>query len=251
MDPFAQAHLSELLAEARIGPPFASVDPDEQKSRTLMTFNAALAALKGVGAISDEEMTDWTNRMLVALGKEPLEPLPPGMGVRLISVGTKRTQRPARPPDPPPASQFLGLVPVDEPDRPLAHGGRIQILGVELYSDKVAVNWRLAPLPDPEALFADELADQEPDLEGLSDDFKKILRDKLIHRLQMQRGSLTLADDVGTEFGSTGGGSGGGANERRGHADFAPGAPASAKRLTVGWDEIDFAVLLPPERPSA
>lgn len=250
MDPFAQAHLSELLAAARMGPPVPSVDPDEQKMRTLVTFNAALAALKGVGAVSGEEMAEWTNRMLVVLGEKPLEPLPPGGGVRLINFGRKNSQPPRRPPDPPPASRFLGLVPVDEPDRPLEYGGRIQILGVELYSDKVSVNWRLAPLPDPEALFAAELAEQEPDLEGLSVDFKKILRDKLIQRLQMQRRSLTLTDDVGTEFVGTGGGSGGGGNERRGHSDFAPGLSAEAKRLTVRWDEIDFAVPLPPRRNS-
>ena len=249
MDPFAQAHLSELLAAARMGPQVPPDDPEERKRWTLVTFNAALTALKGVGALSDEEKAEWTNRMLVALGEKPLEPLPPG-SVRLINFGGKSSQRPQRPPDPPPASRFLGLVPVDEPDRPLEHGGRIQILGVELYSDKVSVNWRLAPLPDPEALFADELAEQDPDLEGLSDDFKKILRDKLIQRLQMQRRSLALTDDVGTEFRGTGGGSGGGGTERRGHADFAPGAPAEAKRLTVRWDETEFAVPLPPNRNS-
>lgn len=249
MDPFAQAHLSELLAAARIGLPIPSDDPYEWKARTLVTFNAALAALKGVGAISDEEMTDWTNRMLVVLGEKPLEPLPPGTG-RLINFRGQRPQTPQRPPDPPPASRFLGLVPVDEPDRPLAYGGRIQVLGVELYSDKVSVNWRLAPLPDPEALFAAELADQEPDLEGLSDDFKKILRDKLIQQLQMQRRSLTLTDDVGTEFRGTGGGSGGGGNERRGHSDFAPGLQAWAKRLIVNWDQMEFVVPLPPNRNS-
>jgi hypothetical protein len=251
MDPFAQAHLSELLAAARIEPSVPSVDPDERKARTLMTFNAALAALKGVGALSDEEKAEWLNRMLVVVGEDPLEPLPEGAGVRLISFGRKSTQRPERPPDPPPLSRFLGLVPVEEPDRPLEYGGRIQILGVELYSDKVSVNWRLAPLPDPEVLFAAELAEQQPDLEGLSDDFKKILRDKLIQRLQMHRRSLTLTDDVGTEFRSTGGGSGGGGNERRGHSDFAPGVPAAAHRLTVGWDDMDFEVPLPPNRDSS
>jgi hypothetical protein len=244
MDPFAQAHLSELLAAARIGPPVPSGDPAGRKAQSLMTFNAALGALKGVGAISDDEVGEWTNRMLVALGEKPLEPLPPG-SARLINFGGTRSSRPPRPPDPPPASVFLGLVPVDEPDRPLAYGGRIQILGVELYGDKVSVNWRLAPLPDPEALFADELAAQDPDLEGLSDDFKKILRDKLMQRLQMQRRSLTLADDVGTEYRGTGGGSGGGGNERRGHSDFAPGLPAEAARLTIVWDQIQFFVPLP------
>lgn len=248
MDPFAQAHLSELLATARIGPPVPSVDPEERKARTLMTFNAALAALKGVGAISDDEMAEWTNRMLVALGEQPLEPSPTGTA-RLINFGGRPAQRPPRPPDPAPVSRFLGLIAVEEPDRPLAYGGRIQILGVELYSDKVSVNWRLAPLPDPEELFADELADQDPDLDGLSDDFKKILRDKLTQRLQMQRRSLGLNDDVGTEFRSTGGGSSGGGNERRGHSDFVPGVPAEAKRLSVRWDEMEFDVPLPPHRP--
>ena len=247
MDPFAQAHLSELLADARMGPPVPPVDPNVQRGRTLMTFNAALAALKGVGAVSDEEMADWTNRMLVAMGGEPLEPLPPGT-VRLFNFGGKGAQRLARPPDPPPESKFLRLIPVDQPDRPLAYGGRIQILGVELYSDKVSVNWRLAPLPDPESMFADELAEQQRDLEGLSDDFKKILRDKLIQRLQMQRRSLTLADDLGTEFWSTGGGSGGGGVERRGHSDFAPGVPVQAKRLTVRWEEMVFSVRMPDNR---
>ena len=250
MDPFAQAHLSELLAAARIGPPSSTQDADEYKPRTLMTFNAALSALKGVGAITDEERADWTNRMLVALGEQPLEPLPPGTA-RLINFGGKRTQSPRRPPDPPPVSRFLGLVPVSQPDRPLEYGGRIQILGVELYSDKVSVNWRLAPLPDPEALFADELAAQDPDLEGLSEDFKTILRDKLIQRLQMQRRSIALTDDVGTAFRSTGGGSGGGGNERRGHSDFAPGLRREATRLKVHWDEMEFEVPLPPDRDEA
>lgn len=246
MDPFAQAHLSELLAAARIGPPVPSDDPDERKRWTFITFNAALAGLKGVGAVSDEERSEWTNRMLVALGEDPLEPSPPGT-VRLINFGGGRGQRPPRPADPPPASKFLGVIPVDEPDRPLGYGGRIQILGLELYSDKVSVNWRVAPLPDPAVLFADELAEQEPDLEGLSNEFKKILRDNLIHWLQMQRRSVAIADDVGTTYRWSGGGSGGGGNERRGHSDFAPGVPAGATRLTVRWDEIEFRVPLPAD----
>ena len=86
MDPFAQAHLSELLSAARLGPPAFASDADEYKARTLMCFNATLAALKGVGAISDEEMTEWTNRMLVALGEQPLGPVPPGTA-RLINFG--------------------------------------------------------------------------------------------------------------------------------------------------------------------
>ncbi len=251
MDPFAQAHLSELLSAARLGPLVPTVDPDEHKARTLMSFNAALAALKGVGAISDEDMADWTNRMLVALGEESLGALPEIAGVNRVRFVNFSGKRPPRRADPPPVSRFIALVPVNEPDRPLEYGGRIQILGVELYTDKVAVNWRLAPIPDYEAVFAAELADQEPDLEGLPDDYRKILRDKLIRRLQMQKRFISLVDDVGTEYRSTGGGSGGGGDERRGHSDFAPGVPAEIRRLTVRWDEMEFEVPLPPTRDSS
>ena len=80
---------------------FPSVDPEERKARTLMCFNATLAALKGVGAISDEEMTEWTNRMLVALGGAASRtPFRPGTA-RLINFGGKgRGLAPFRPPDP-------------------------------------------------------------------------------------------------------------------------------------------------------
>jgi len=106
-------------------------------------------------------------------------------------------------------------------------------------------------MPDYEAVFADELADQEPDLEGLSDDFKKILREKLVQKLQMRRRFISLVDDLGTRYWPTGGGSGGGGNERRGNSDFAPGVPANARRLTVRWDEMGFDVNLPPNRESS
>jgi hypothetical protein len=71
MDPFAQAHLSELLAAARMKPTIPPPDPDEHRVRTLMTYNAALEALKGAGAISQEEMADWSNRMRVVLARSP------------------------------------------------------------------------------------------------------------------------------------------------------------------------------------
>jgi hypothetical protein len=37
------------------------------------------------------------------------------------------------------------------------------------------VNWRLASLPDYEAVFHAELAEQAPELEGLPEDYQKIL----------------------------------------------------------------------------
>jgi hypothetical protein len=244
MDPNAQAHLAELISYAREGAG-PDADADEWRSRSFGGFNSAIGAFQAVGLVTQEEARDWTNRMLVALGEKPLDPLPPGTsGARLIWLGGKR---PPRPPDPPPASVFLGLVPVNEPDRPLEYGGRVQILGVELYSDKVSVNWRLAPEPDYELVFADELAGQEADLEEVPEEQRNHVRRQLIHRLQMQRRFLALSDDVGTEYHGRGGGSSGGGGEQLGHTGFTPCVPAEATCLTVTWgDDMQFAVQLPP-----
>lgn len=243
MEQNAQAHLAELVSLARGGP--HAEDPDAWKSGTFGGFRSAVAALRAVAAVTPEEEEDWTNRMMVALGEEPLGPLEsiPGVSrIRLVSFGQNV---PPRPPSPPPASRFLALVPANEPDRPLDYGGRVQILGVELYSDKVTVNWRLAPEPDYEAVFAVELAEQGDDLEGLSELQRSHLRQRFVHRLQMQRSFVRLSDDLGTEYQRRGGGSSGGGNEKRGHTEFLPSVPVGARHLTVTWDDsTQFSVEL-------
>ena len=96
---------------------------------------------------------------------EPLAPPPPGhQHGRAIYIG--EGERPPRQPAPP-LSRFLELIPVKEADQPVPFGGRVQILGIERYDSKVAVAWRLAPLPDPELQFAQELSEHEHDTEGL------------------------------------------------------------------------------------
>jgi hypothetical protein len=242
VDSNAQAHLAGLISFARVGL-LGSADDDDWRRRAFSGFSSALAALRAVGAVADEESSDWTNRMLVAVGLEPVEPMPSGIsGARVINLSGKQRQRP---PGPPPASVFLGLVPANDPDRPLDYGGRLQILGLELYSDKLTVNWRLAPEPDYELVFAYELAEQEPDLEGLSEEHRNMLRRQLVHRLQMRRRLLRISDDVGTEYHSGGGGSSGGGGEKRGHTDFRPAVPAEASRAIVRWDDsLEFVVRL-------
>jgi hypothetical protein len=125
-------------------------------------------------------------------------------------------KRSPRQPDPPPESHFRGLVPVDQPDRPLDYGDRLQILGVELYSEAVTVNWRLAPEPDYEIVFAEELAAQASDIEELPEEHRVIVKNRLIHRLEMQRRHLGLSDDLGTQYHPAGGGSSTGPRGKRG-----------------------------------
>ncbi|MEY2453777.1 MAG: hypothetical protein QOD92_3351 [Acidimicrobiaceae bacterium] len=71
----AQRYLAGQVAMARaqLARP---ADAEEHKRATLQSFSAGLRALQATNAITTEEQDDWTNRMLVALGEEPMEPLP-------------------------------------------------------------------------------------------------------------------------------------------------------------------------------
>lgn len=233
----ARGHLAELISTARR----AKYADEQTKSKAFDRFMAALDALQAVGAISKDDSTEWVNRMMVALGGEPLEPpeLLPDIGTSTLVTA------------PSSESQFVALVPVTEPEGLLDHGGRVQILGVELFSDKVNVNWRISPEPDYGSVFAAELAAQEPDLAGLPAFQQQQRRSQLLHRLQMQGRFIGLSDDLGTEYRSTRGGSSAGSGEKRGHSEFAPGVPNAASRLTILWDDaagpnpLDFTVELP------
>jgi len=236
----AQGHLAELVSKAR-----ATKYADEQtKSKAFDRFIAALNALQSVGAISKEDSTEWASRMMVALGGEPLEHPEP-----VPSVGKSTLV-------PPPFSEskFLALVSVTEAEGLLDHGGRMEILGVELFCDKVNINWRIFPEPDYEVVFASELAGQEPDLDGLPISQQQQRRNQLLHRLQMQGRFIGLSDDLGTEYRSTRGGSSGTGGEKKGHSEFAPGVPTAARQLTILWDDaasstpLEFSVELPADR---
>jgi hypothetical protein len=140
----------------------------------------------------------------------------------------------------------LALIPVSEPDRPLPFGGRVQILGIERYDTKVTVAWRLAPLPNLEGQFEEQLALLERDIEGLPEGERQ--KRRLIFRQRLNRPGiedLRLSDDIGTEYTRAGGNSGGGNDERVGRSQFRPGTPNHAGRLTVHWGDLAFEVLLP------
>jgi hypothetical protein len=97
----------------------------------LAGFGGALEALRAADAMDSDEVHDWNNRMFVALGLEPLDPLPPGFkGERTIFID--EGERPTSPPAPP-IARFLGLIPVVDGDRQVPYGGFLQILGIERY----------------------------------------------------------------------------------------------------------------------
>ncbi len=241
MNQGAKRYLVERLTIARVRPP--QVEVLSWRQQMLAGFGGAIEALRAADAMDADEAQDWNSRMHVALGLAPLEPSPPGFkGARAIFIGD------GEPPTPPPVApiaQFLELLPVLDADRQIPYGGRLQILGVERYDTAEAVTWRMAPLPDAELQYADELRAHDRDTEGLPEDERAMMRRHFLHRLSRPPlQTLTLTDDLATDYRSTGGGSSGGGNERTGRAEFAPGIPHEAATLTVHWDDLAFPVSL-------
>jgi hypothetical protein len=240
----AQRHLLRMVDLARAGP-HGDQPREDWKRESLSRFGATLEALRAVGAVTQDEMHDWNNRLLIALGIEPLEPLPPGSsGARTIRI----SDVPPPPVIPNPPARFLRLVPARTPDVAIGFGGRLQVLGIELYDSRVAVAWRLAPLPDPERQFREQLAAHDRDSEGLPEVERRHSRQLLVHRLGHARQHLSLSDDLGTPYHPIGGASGGGRDERTGRAQFQPAVPDAATQLTVSWaDEASIPIDLQRE----
>ena len=144
-----------------------------------------------------------------------------------------------------PVSRLLDVLPVEQPDRALPYGGRVQILSVERYDARVVVNWRLAPIPDAVDQHERAMAVHERATGGLSDQERRARWDELVRRLLSPGLWVDLSDDIGTTYRSCSGGSHGGGQEKIGRMDFVPAVPEAASVLTVHWGNVEFAVRLP------
>jgi hypothetical protein len=243
MNPGAQVYLADELARIRDGLPRRNERTPEEKGRVYSAFTSALAALEAVGAVEESEVHDWSNRCLEALGEEPLEPVSPRPGTAVMRFVTFRDE-PAPELVPPPLPVFIRLVPASTPARATRHGGRFQVLGVELYDTELAVNWRLAPLPSEESMSAPQLDALDVDTEGLTEETREVMRLGLLRRRRMYFPECEVRDDVGTEYRPLGGGSGGGTDERVGRARFVPAPPTTASHLLIGWEDVTHEVPL-------
>jgi hypothetical protein len=137
------------------------------------------------------------------------------------------------------------MLPVENPDRALPLGGRIQITGVELYDTRVGIAYRLAPLPNIEPVIREKLAAHEKETEGLPPDERQRLRMKFEYRLNRSaEPGVTLSDDIGTGYHSTMSNGGGDSGERVGRTQFEPAVPDSATKLFVRWGDVSFTVPL-------
>ena len=229
MDQRAQAFLASKVDLARSRDAWADGSDENVVRNMLVGFQAAVEALRSTGLVSPEEEHDWQNRMLVAVGREPLPPLPGPGHARIVNLaGSGRGSIPT--PHEVPAEFKRQIAPavavIDVP-----YGGRLQVLGVELYDSQLAVSWRLAPLPDPDAMFAADLAAHERDTEGLSSEQRDELRRRLLFGLRRRymRG-IRVTDDAATAYFRSGGSASGRSSELTGTSGLfsSPVAPSYA-----------------------
>ena len=239
MNQGAQRYLAERLMVARDRP--SEIEVFQWRQQMLAGFGGAIEALRAADVMDPDEVHDWTNRMHVALGLELLDPLPPGFtGIRTVFIGDGEH---AAPPPTRPVARFLELIPVRDADRELPYGGRLQILGIERYDSRLAIAWRMAPLPDAEIQYADELRDHDRDTEGLPEGERRMMRQRFLRQLNLgERYKLALSDDLGTEYRFAGGGTSASDNEQAGRARFIPGIPKGTSMLTIRWGDLAFQV---------
>lgn len=214
----------------------------EHRQGILTGFSGAIGAFRYLGELTEDEERDWRNRMLVALGIDPPEPAPPGVS-RAIFVGDPKAQ-PMMSPEPPPIPQFVCSVVGPDIEVDL-HGGRLRVLGIDIYDTKVLVRWRVAPQPDVALVCPEEEAQLLRDIEGTDDWAAEELRKKAHNRLRAMRlYQFDLSDDVGPQYTPSGRHAGGGANEMAGEAEFTPTPPEGAYQLTVLWHGLAVPVPL-------
>lgn len=238
--PEAQRYLAErlaLLRQLRVSPG----NPADAIRSTIAHVGGALEAFRLLGAVSEVEMADWLSRAIEAGGGErPSAPPAPvtktinaatSLSATLRAVRLPGGPEPAAPPAPLPPARFLRLVPVSDGEVDF-FGGRLRILGVELYDREAAILWRMAPLPDLELALPNESAALQRDTEGLPETDR--------HRLRMTRGNVfglaqrfVVRDDLGNEYRNAGGGGGGGGDEATGRLVVRPAPPQEAAVFVV------------------
>lgn len=237
--PEAQRYLADRLAavrDHRMGPAGS-----DAISSTLASIGGALEAFRVAGALSDEEFTDWMERAMQAAGIERRVTPPsarnnPVTAAIAESTTVRSVRLPGSPGSPPvagpePPGQFRKLLPGRDEEVDF-FGGRLRIVGIELYERGCYVLWRMAPLPDLALALPEESAALERDTEGLPESERQHVR--LRHRGLFQLASrFRVTDDVGTQYRTCGGSSSGNSDELAGRLRLAPAPPEHARVVTV------------------
>ena len=236
MDQRAQSFLAGKLDAARARDGWTEDGDENVVGNILRSFQAAVEAFRSIGLVSPDEEHDWYNRMLAAVGREPLPPLRGPGHARIVNLAGSG-QAPRHEPAPP--AEFKRQIAIASAVKDVPYGGRLQVLSVELYDSQLAVSWRIAPLPNPEAMFSADLAAHERDTEGLSAEQRDELRTRLMFGLRRRYvHGIRLTDDTAAAYFRSGGSASGGSSELTGRAVFSPAPLPGATQLVVHFDAL-------------
>jgi hypothetical protein len=208
-----------------------------------------------MGAMTAEEESAWSDKMLLALGITPPDPALPGV---LQADVVSDTSAPQLTPRARPIStnktgpRFIRAAP--GPDEEFEYrGSALRVVGVEQYDAVVAVKWMVNPEPNVLDFFPEESAALEQDLQDLDDGPADILRKTAERLLRTRRLYIfALADDLGTSYELTEEQHGTGFVSNgitrqfvgiRGSAMFHPSMPSNARSLNFKW--FDLALKVP------
>lgn len=133
----------------------------------------------------------------------------------------------------PSVPQFDRLIVGGEP-MAVHFGGAFHVLSIELYDRLVAVNWRLAPLPDVRTSYPRELAQHVDDSLEFSESERKGLRTQFENMLRTTRCfDIGLHDDRDQQYRVIGGSASGTTTERIGRTRFEPTVGEDVSQLFV------------------
>lgn len=224
--------LTEKLLHVRTGRISPQADVARRRFMALATFSSTLEALRYVDAISEDELTQWRDKMWRALGLDPPDTAESGK-VQLVYLGEGE----------PPQHERINLAPqyprtvAGVRETLSAFDGRMRIEEVEYDDSVTVVRWQIDPLPDMDAAFPELAAALEEEIAGMDDWAIGHFRFKNRQALQQHRmRRLALEDSVGTEYSehpvsAKSGGVGG----IKGITAFTPGTPSHAEQLIIHW----------------
>jgi len=228
MNAVVQRFLISQIDVARLGPPHHVIPKQhwrDWRQLTVARFDAQLVGFNAINLLSSPEIDEWRARMARVFDLAEWR-------VETVRVSNNRF------PEEDEAEQstvprFLRLIPGVSPV-PTNFGGLFQVLSIEFYDRLVAVNWRLAPLPDTNAAYAAELEQHSDDSRQLPEENRKALRAHFVNMLRISRGfDIGLADDSGRRFMHIGGSSSGTSVERVGRTKFEPSLGEGVNELVV------------------
>jgi hypothetical protein len=225
-------------------------------SSALASAGGGLEALRGVGLISHEELTEWNMRFWEAITGEPSPTLPAHEEETESATSTSQTASAVAiavpipgvevQPLPTPRFQSVGfrrLIPGPDEQKPLG-SGVLRILALVAYEDGVEVDWLFSLPPDADTFAAER--------DAVAGELAALPLNEQVRRLQDRDRHLrwaatphdfVLSDDVATVYERQGGGAhGSGLVTVRGQQGFAPTLPAEATHVYVDADGLRFTV---------